>query len=145
MEITKRPPLIDEVIIKKVQVISGKIDIEKEGFTLGTVVSTKDGGTTWNIQDRPIFTAGVYKEDNEVFHNGSSWISLTNDNQTEPKEDEPNWKELEKFDANGILLENITESGNIAVLVTGEVREKHLEHYDASMKKALFKNKIILK
>lgn len=144
-EITKRPLVVDEVIIKKIQVVSGNIDISRDGFTLGTVVTTKDGGSKWNIQDKPIFTTGTYSQDDEVFHNGSIWISLEDNNQTEPKDDAIKWQEVEKFDANGILLENVTETGSVAVLITGEVREKYLEHYDSSMKKALFKNKIILR
>ena len=39
-EITKRPLVVDEVIIKKIQVVSGNIDITGDGFTLGTVVTT---------------------------------------------------------------------------------------------------------
>ena len=77
------------------------------------------------------------------FSNSIHWSSVPT--IINSKDDAIKWQEVEKFDANGILLENVTETGSVAVLITGEVREKYLEHYDSSMKKALFKNKIILR
>ena len=145
--ITSRPKTIDEVIIKKGQVVSGTVNVPvgSNGLAFGTIVTSKDGGKTWDSLTTPIYTAGSFDADDEVFHNGKTWKSLAADNVAEPGTDETKWQELESFDANGVLLENITETLKVAVLVTGEVREKFLLGFDASMNVSLFKNKIILR
>ncbi len=147
MYITKRVPTIDEVIIKKGQTVSGNVVIPlgSSGLVFGTILTSIDGGITWTSQEKDIWTAGSYEADVEVFHNGKTWKSLSADNVIEPGTDEAKWQELEVFDANGVLIENITENTKATVLITGEVREKHLQDYDDSMRISLFKNKIILR
>lgn len=145
IELTARPKTIDEVVIKKDQVASGIVNIpmESEGLVFGTVLTSTDGGDTWNSQERDLWVAGDYEADAEVFHNGHSWKALA-DNSVEPV-DGSDWQDLGAFDANGVLGETITETSNVSVIVTGFLREKHLSAYDASMKPSLFKNKIILR
>jgi hypothetical protein len=149
-DITKRVPTIDEVIIKKDQVVSGTVAVTpattgESGLVFGTILTSTDGGDTWTTQEKPLWVAGTYAADDEVFHEGHSWKSLEDANTDEPKADNPKWQDLGAFDANGVLVENITQTSKVAVLITGTVREKHLVNYDNSMKKSLFKNKIILK
>lgn len=145
IKITKRPPTIDEVIIKKDQVVSGTVNVpvDSKGLPLGTVLTSKDGGKTWDSLTTTIYEVGSFATDIEVFHNGKTWKSLEDNNNVEPGTDETKWQELNSFDANGVLIENITETSKVAVLVTGEVREKFLLGFDASMCVSLFKNKII--
>lgn len=151
IDITKRVPTIDEAIINKVQVVSGTVAVspavegKEAGLVFGTILTSTDGGDTWTPQERPLWVAGTYVADKEVFHKGHSWKSLEDANTDEPTADNPKWQDLGEFDANGILVENITETSKVAVLITGTVREKHLVNYDNSMKKSFFKNKIILK
>ena len=147
MKITKRVPTIDEVIIKKAQTVSGfvSIPLNSKGLVFGTILTSKDGGVTWKSLEQDIWIAGSHEADVEVFHNGKTWKSLSADNVAEPGTDEAKWQELEVFDANGVLVENITENTKATVLITGEVREKHLQDYDASMRTSLFRNKIILR
>lgn len=146
-ELLKRPQTIDEVIIKKGQVVSGfvSIPVDSEGLAFGTILTTKDGGKNWTSLETKIYIAGAYAVDDEVFHNSKTWRSLEANNETVPGTDETKWQEIETFDANGVLIENITESSKVAVLITGEVREKYLLGFDNSMVISLFKNKIILR
>ncbi len=143
-----RPNTIDEVIIKKEQVVSGTVTVpvgNTDGLVFGTALTTANGGETWNSQTRNIYVAGTFAVDDEVFHNNHSWKSLEADNLVEPGTDETKWQDLGAFDANGILGENITGTSKVSVLVTGAVRAKYLSGFDASMKHSLFTNKIILR
>ncbi|WP_455756482.1 hypothetical protein [Sulfurimonas sp.] len=142
----KRPNTVDEVIIKKGQVVSGIVNVpvgNEDGLVFGTVVNTVDGGETWSSQERIIWVAGEHVVDAEVFHNAEVWQALQV-NSNEPSEG-ADWTSLGEFDANGILGANIQGTEQAPVIVTGDVRTKHLVGYDASMKPALFKNKIILR
>lgn len=145
--ITPRPKTIDEVIIKKVQVVSGTVNVAVglEGLVFGTILTSKDGGLTWDALATPIYAAGSFSADEEVFHNGKTWKSLADANEVEPGTDETKWQELETFDANGVLIENITTTSAASILVTGEVRAKNLSGFDDSMRQSLFTNKIILR
>ena len=145
--ISKRPNTIDEVIIKKDQVVSGTVVVPDgvEGLVFGTPLTSIDGGLNWTSQERDVWVAGESSTDDEVFHDGHSYKSLEDANSNEPVIDDPKWQHLGEFDANGILGENITETSKVSVVVTGSAREKHLVKYDGSMRPSLFKNKIILK
>jgi len=150
-EINKRVPTIDEVIIKKDQVVSGTVSVPVAaegvvaGLVFGTVLTSTDGGVNWTSQEKPLWIAGAFNADAEVFHNGHTWKSLEDANSNEPITDDPKWQDLGAFDANGVLGENITETSKVSVVITGTVREKHLVNYDDSMRTSLFRNKIILK
>lgn len=146
-EISKRPNTIDEVIIKKDQVVSGTVSVPvgSEGLVFGTPLTSTDGGVNWTSQERPLWVAGEHLTDDEVFHNGHAWKSLEDANENEPITDDPKWQDLGEFDANGMLGENITETSKVSVVITGTAREKYLSNYDASMRTSLFRNKIILK
>ncbi len=146
--ITKRPPTIDEVIIKKDKTVSGTVHLptgNTTGLALGTVLTTVDGGVNWNAQERDIWAAGSFELDAEVFHEGHAWKSLEAANTVEAGTDEAKWQDLGEFDANGILIENINAESKASVLATGDAREKYLDAYDVSMKHSLFKNKLILR
>jgi hypothetical protein len=52
---------------------------------------------------------------------------------------------IEDDEANGILCEALTATGDAEVLLIGVVREKYLAGLDATHKEHLFTNKIILK
>lgn len=146
-DLKKRPNTLDEVILKRIQIVSGlvKIPVNSKGLVFGTIVTSKDGGETWESLETDIYTVGSHDVDVEVFHNAKTWKSLESDNATEPGTDETKWQELETFNANGVLIENIKEDSKVAVLITGEVREKYLLGFDISMKASLFTNKIILR
>lgn len=146
-KLTQRPNTIDEVIIKKVQVVSGTVEVpsDLEGLAFGTILTSKDGGENWKHLKVTVYESGSYDSDKEVFHNAKTWKSLEDNNTVEPGSDESKWQELDSFDANGVLIENITETSKVAVLITGEVREKFLLGFDTSMSVSLFKNKIILR
>ncbi|WP_419782350.1 hypothetical protein [Malaciobacter marinus] len=143
----KRPNTIDEVIIKKIQVVSGIVHIPEglQGLVFGTVLTSKDGGLNWFALEKPIYEGGAYGSDEEVFHNAKTYKSLVDANEIEPGTDETKWQELEVFNANGVLIENIKETNPAAILITGEVRAKYLSTFDDSMRQSLFTNKIILR
>lgn len=142
-DLEKRPVVVDEVILKRTQAVTGLVTVE-DALVLGTILTTKDGGATWSALTIPEYTPIVYGADDKIFFDGAIWISLEDNNNSKPNEG-IQWEKVEEFDANGVLLENLTQTTKAAVLVTGEVREKYLQKFDVSMKLSLFKNKIILR
>lgn len=143
-DLEKRPVVVDEVILKRTQTVTGLVQVE-DTLVLGTILTTKDGGASWSALTTPEYTQNVYGVDDKIFFDGVIWISLEDNNISKPSKDNIQWEKVEEFDANGVLLENLTQTTNAAVLVTGEVREKYLQKFDVSMKISLFKNKIILR
>lgn len=143
VDLEKRPVVVDEVILKRTQAVTGLVTVE-DTLVLGTILTTKDGGATWSALTIPEYAPNIYGVDDKIFFDGAIWISLEDNNNSKPNEG-IQWEKIEEFDANGVLLENLTQTTKAAVLVTGEVREKYLQKFDISMKLSLFKNKIILR
>jgi len=141
---TKRPPTLDEVFKKKEHVVSGNVTVsnDQDGYVLGTVFNTEDGGKTW-VSRPPLFDTSADDGD-IVYFNGRTYQSTTNENTNAPNT-LTDWDDLGAWDANGILTQNAKETGRYAFLTTGEVRERHLKDYDSAMAQSLFKNKIRLK
>lgn len=144
-----RPPLVDEVIVKKERVIYATVNvpvpvIEGDEYFIGKVLTTSDGGQTFDALSDPVWVAGSYSDVNAVFHNGHIFESLADLNVTEPGTDPLKWQDMGVWDANGILMENIDATTMCAVLITGVAVENKLRGYDSAMHHTLFKNKITM-
>lgn len=144
-----RPPLVDEVIVKKERVIYATVNvlvpvIEGDEYFIGKVLTTLDGGQTFNALTHPIWVAGSYSDADTVFHNGHIFDSLADLNATEPGTDPLKWQDMGVWDANGILMENIDVTGMASILITGVVVENKLREYHPTMRHTLFKNKITM-
>ncbi len=145
----QRPPLVDEVIVKKERVIYATVNVpatvaEGDEYFIGKVIRTTDGGQTFDAMTTPHWVAGEYAIDVVVYHNGHIYTSLAALNTAEPGTDATKWHDDGVWDANGILIENIDVTGMAAVLITGVAAEGKLRGYDATMRHALFTNKITM-
>lgn len=145
----QRPPLVDEVIVKKERVIYATVNVpatvaEGDEYFIGKVLRTTDGGQTFDAQTLDTWVAGTYAATDEVYYNGHTYASLAADNTAEPGTDPLKWQDTGVWDANGILIENIDATGTAAVLITGVAAEGKLRGYDATMRHALFTNKITM-
>lgn len=145
----QRPPLIDEVIVKKERVIYATVNLpiivtEGNEYFIGKVLCTTDGGVTFDAMTEEAWVAGAYNDGDVVFHNAHIFESLADANNAEPGTDPLKWQDNGVWDANGILIENIDATGMAAVLITGVVAEGKLRGYDTTMRHALFTNKITM-
>ncbi len=145
----QRPPLVDEVIVKKERVIYATVNVpatvaEGDEYFIGKVLRTTDGGVTFDAMTEDVWVAGSYADGVVVFHNGHTFESLADANNAEPGTDPLKWQDNGVWDANGILIENIDATGMAAVLITGVAAEGKLRGYDATMRHALFTNKITM-
>lgn len=144
-----RPPLVDEVIVKKERVIHATVNvpvlvIEGAEYFIGKVLRTTDGGVTFDAMTVPHWVAGAHAIDVVVYHNGHIYTSLAALNIAEPGTDPLKWKDMGVWDANGILMENIDVTGMASILITGVVVENKLREYHPTMRHTLFKNKITM-
>jgi len=147
--INTRPPLVDEVIVKKERVIYATVNVpvpvtEGDEYFIGKVLTTLDGGQTFDALTNPIWVAGSYSDADTVFHNGHIFESLMDLNDVEPGTDALKWQDNGVWDANGILMENIDVTGMASILITGVAVENKLRGYDSAMRHTLFKNKITM-
>ena len=138
-----------DVFIDVFQTVVGKVNIPQSvldvdgALSLATVLSSTDGGITWNPLTTPAYESKAYSADEEVYYKGHIFKSKVVDNNTIP--DEGDWDDLGEWNANGVLYNDLTESKKTTVVVTATVKEKYLCDYDVHMKATLFKNKIIAK
>lgn len=149
MPITTRPPLVDEVIVKKERVIYATVNVpatvtEGDEYFIGKVLRTTDGGVTFDAMTVPHWVAGEHAIDVVVYHNGHIYTSLAALNTAEPGTDATKWHDDGVWDANGILMENIDATSMAPVLITGVAVENKLRGYDSAMRHTLFKNKITM-
>lgn len=147
--INTRPPLVDEVIVKKERVIYATVNVpvtvtEGDECFIGKVLRTTDGGQTFDAMTTPHWVAGEYVIDVVVYHNGHTYTSLTALNTAEPGTDATKWHDDGVWDANGILMENIDVTAMASILITGVAVENKLRGYDSAMRHTLFKNKITM-
>lgn len=145
----QRPPLVDEVVVKKERVIYATVNVsetvtEGDEYFIGKVLTTSDGGRTFNAMTEKVWVAGDHSDGDVVFHNGHIFESLADANTVEPGTDPLKWEDNGVWDANGILIENIDATGMASVLITGVAVEGKLRGYDSTMRHALFKNKITM-
>lgn len=145
----QRPPLVDEVVVKKERVIYATVNlpivvVEGDEFFIGKTLRTTDGGITFDAMTEDVWAAGEFADGDVVYHNGHVFTSLVDLNTAEPGTDPLKWEDNGAWDANGILIENIDVTGKAAVLITGVVAESKLRGYDSAMRHALFKNKITM-
>lgn len=144
-----RPPLVDEVIVKKERVIYATVNvpvpvIEGAEYFIGKVLTTSDGGQTFDALTFPVWAAGEYADAVEVYHGGHTYLSLAAANIAVPGTDPLKWQDNGVWDANGILMENIDVTGMASILITGVAVENKLRGYDSAMRHTLFKNKITM-
>lgn len=144
-----RPLLVDEVIVKKERVIYATVNvpvpvIEGDEYFIGKVLTTSDGGQTFDALHVPVWVPGSYSDVNSVFHNGHIFESLADLNTAEPGTDPLKWQDMGVWDANGILMENIDVTGMASILITGVAVENKLREYHSTMRHTLFKNKITM-
>lgn len=149
MPIYKRPPIVDEVIVKKERVIYATVNVpetvaEGDEYFIGKVLTTTDGGQTFDALTHPMWAAGSFAADAVVYHEGHIYTSLSAANTAEPGTDAAKWHDDGVWDANGVLMENIDATSVSTVLITGVSVEKKLLGYDSTMRHTLFKNKITM-
>lgn len=145
----QRPPLVDEVIVKKERVIYATVNVpatvaEGDEYFIGKVLCTTDGGVTFDAMTEDTWVTGAYSDGDVVFHAGHIFESLADDNNVEPGTDPLKWQDNGVWDANGILIENIDATCMAPVVITGVATEGKLRGYDATMRHVLFTNKITM-
>jgi len=134
-----------EIIQAVEKMVNVPVDLAVDGVVpVGTLLSTDDGGKTFNTLTTPAHVAGTYALDDEVYYAGHIFTSGVADNTSIPLADS-NWVDNGKWNANGILWEDLTESKQARVLTTGTVNKKYLSGYDEYLEVTLFDNKILTK
>lgn len=109
---------------------------------IGTLLHSADGGLTWNV--KPVDFAGSADTNEEVYFNGKVYKSTTDGNNNSP-DSLTDWDDLGKWDANGVLYNNITSTQKTTVVVTGSVKQKYLTGFDEFLRATLFNNKLFAK
>jgi hypothetical protein len=132
---------VDQTVVGLVSVPAGLI--AGDAVPMGTLLLTSDGGKTWSTRTTPDYAAGSYALDDEVYYEGHIFKSTAAANVTVPGVGD--WTDLGAWNANGILFNDLTESKNTTVVVTGTVAKKTLSGYDEFLHVVLFNNKIIVK
>lgn len=129
------------------QTVVGMVNVpvlaDGEALALATLLTSNDGGLTWDSLTTPAYVAGTYAVDDEVYYEGHIYKNTVLDNTALPTD--PSWTDLGAWDANGVLYNDLTESKKTTVVVTGEIKQKYLIGNDSFLQVALFKNKIIAK
>lgn len=149
MSLIQRPPLVDEVVVKKERVIYATVTVPAEvsegnEYFIGKALRSTDGGVTFEAMTKATWAAGEFSDGDVVYHNGHIFTSLVDANAAVPGTDPDSWQDEGAWDANGVLIENIDATAMAAVLITGVVVENKLLGYDSAMRHALFKNKITM-
>lgn len=144
----QRPPLLSEVVTSNETTVYATVNVpetiaEGEEYFIGKVLTTSDGGRTFDAMTEEVWVEGSHSDGDVVFHNGHIFESLADTNTAEPGTDPLKWRDDGVWNANGILIENIRSTGMAAVSVECLVMESHLRGFDISMRQALFNNKII--
>lgn len=137
-----------DVFIKVHQTVIGTVAVPAnlpagDALKMGTLLRTNDGGLTWESLTTEPYAAGTYQADEEVYHNGHIYKSLTADNVTTPNTN--SWADLGAWNPNGILYTDITETKKTTIVVTGDQKGKYLHGLDEYLKAQLFTNKLLVK
>jgi len=133
---------VQQTVVGTVNIPQSIID-SGDALPLATLLTSTDGGLTWNPLTTPVYIAGTYQIGDIVYHEGNIFTNDTADNTALPTD--PSWTNDGAWDANGVLYNDLTESKKTTVVVTGIVKEKYLGGSDEFLKATLFKNKIIAK
>lgn len=115
---------------------------EGEALKIGTLLHTADGGLTWNVKPAD-FNASA-NTDQEVYFKGKVFKSTADGNTNSP-DSLTEWEDLGKWNANGVLFNDITSTQKTTVVVTGSVKQKYLSGFDEFLRATLFDNKLFAK
>lgn len=148
MPLIQRPPLVNEVVADIDTVVHATVNVpetvtEGDEYFIGKVLTTSDGGKTFDAMTKDTWINGEHAINAEVYHKGHIYTSLAAANTAEPGTDAAKWHDDGVWNANGILIENISSTGLCSVMVEGLAMESYLRGYDVDMRQALFNNKII--
>lgn len=133
---------VAQTVVGTVTVPQTIVDAE-DALPLGTLLTSTDGGQTWNPLTTPLFEVGSYKANAEVYYKGHIYKSTKAANDSIP--DVADWDDLGAWNANGVLYNDLSESKKTTVVVTGSVKENYLKGCDEFLRVTLFTNKIIAK
>ena len=146
MALVQRPLRESDVIITKIQSVNGTVSVPVDlTLDVGTLLTTADGGLTWQERQEDDWAAGTYAANDIVYHQGHIWKSLAGSNTDEPTTASSNWEDQGFWNANGVLVEGLEESGDANVLIAGNVVENNLTGFDEALRQQLFNQNIILK
>lgn len=140
-----------DVFTEVQQTVVGDVTVPEAMITadgampLGTLLTSTDGGLTWNSLTTPAYDAAdaPYADAAQVYFEGHIFTSTVANNNTVPNAGD--WTDEGAWDANGVLFNDLTESRKTTIVVTGTAKQKHLVGHDSFIQATLFKNKIIAK
>ena len=137
----------DDVVVNSVIAVNGTVivPVEAESLEIGTLLTSEDGGLTWDILQKEGWEAGEFATGESVYHLGHIWESKVNANTAEPGTDDSKWTDKGLWNANGILVDRLEKTGVSTVLVCGTVTEANLIGFEDALRAKLFDNKIITK
>lgn len=135
-----------DVFLKVTQKVVGTVTVpvltDGEALKLGTLLRSDDGGETW--KPRPeLYEAGSFANGDTVYFEGHTFTSTADGNTNAT--DGADWTDNGKWNPNGVLYTDLFETGKAAVVVTGDMKGKHLGDYDSYLKTQLFDNKLLVK
>lgn len=135
-----------DVFLANTVKVVGTVDVgileEGNALKIGTLLHSSDGGLTWNIKPADFNTSANVNQ--EVYFNGKVYKSTADDNTNIP-DTLTEWEDLGKWNANGVLYNDITSTQKTTVVVLGSVRQKYLIGFDEFLRATLFNNKLFAK
>jgi len=137
----------DDVVANSVIAVNGTVivPVGVESLEIGTLLTSIDGGLTWDILQEDQWEAGEFATGETVYHLGHIWESKADANTVEPGTDDTKWTDKGLWNANGVLVDRLETTGASAVLVCGTVVESNLIGFEDALRAKLFDNKIITK
>lgn len=133
---------VQQTVVAMVTVPQTMIDVDG-AMPLATLLTSTDGGVTWNPLTTTSYVAGSYDTAAEVYFEGAIYSSDVDGNLNDPSG--ADWTKVRDWNANGVLYNDLTESKKTTVVVTGIVKAKYLGGNDSFLQATLFNNKIIAK
>ncbi len=116
--------------------------VEGDVLKIGTLLQSSDGGVTWDVKPTDFDTSA--NTDQEVYFKGKVYKSTADGNTNSP-DTLTDWEDLGKWNANGVLYNDITSTQKTTVVVTGSVKQKYLTGFDEFLRATLFDNKLFAK
>lgn len=137
----------DDVVVNSVIAVNGTVvvPVDVESLEIGTLLTSTDGGLTWDILQEDQWEAGEFATSETVYHLGHIWESKVDTNTAEPGTDDTKWTDKGLWNANGVLADRLETTGASAVLVCGTVVEANLIGFEDALRAKLLDNKIITK
>lgn len=140
---------IDDLVQEKDLVVTSNVTVLDIELKRGTVLVSFDGGINYSQYMANVYdNSATYVDGDVVYYKGIEYKYVEGDTKTSTlsPSNSSEWEFVRVVDFNGILLDDLSQTDEAAVLVAGRVVASQiigLSSYD-EVTNSLFRNKIVL-